>query len=130
MRLAQISDVSVMTSRHQSYISRYLPPRSLGVLPTQISLSDQPVLLATFPLGSFLCLHLLLGTLPAHIRSIDTISTFKRHLKFHLFPSLPLPSSHPVPAPQIRSHEFWRYINLYVYCICNIPIKDDTVAEN
>ena len=24
--------------------------------------------------------------LPAHIRSIDTRSTFKRHLKFHLFP--------------------------------------------
>jgi len=30
--------------------------------------------------------------------------------------SLPLPSSHPVPAPQIRSHDFWRYINFYV-CI-------------
>jgi len=23
----------------------------------------------------------------------------------------PLPSSHPVPAPQVRSHDFWRYIN-------------------
>ena len=33
------------------------------VLPIQISLPDQPVLLATFPLGRFLCLHLLLGTL-------------------------------------------------------------------
>jgi len=28
--------------------------------------------------------------------------------------SLPLLSSHPVPAPQIRSRDFWRYINLYV----------------
>jgi len=33
------------------------------LLPTQISLPDHPVLLATFPLGPFLCLHLLLGTL-------------------------------------------------------------------
>jgi len=36
------------------------------VLPIQISLPDQPVLLATFPLGHFLCLHLLLGTLYLH----------------------------------------------------------------
>ena len=50
------------------------------------------------------------NSLPAHIRSIDTLSTFKRHLKFHLFQ----PASHPVPAPQIRSHDFWRCINLYV----------------
>ena len=57
--------------------------------------------------------------LPAHIRSIDTLSTFKRRLKFHPkignSSSLPLPSSHPVPATQIRCHNFWRYINLYVY---------------
>jgi len=31
--------------------------------------------------------------------------------------SLLLPSRHPVPAPQIRCHNFWRCINLYV-CIC------------
>jgi len=36
------------------------------VLPIQISLPDQPVLLATFPLRPFLCLHLLLGTLYLH----------------------------------------------------------------
>jgi len=33
------------------------------VLPIQIFLLDHPVLLATFPLGPFLCLHLLLRTL-------------------------------------------------------------------
>ena len=33
------------------------------VLPIRISLPDQQVLLATFPPGPFLCLHLLLGTL-------------------------------------------------------------------
>jgi len=34
---------------------------------------------------------------------------------------MPLPSSHPVPAPQIRSHDFWHYINLYVCMyVCNI----------
>ena len=27
------------------------------------------------------------NSLPAHIRSIDTLSAFKRHLKFHLFQS-------------------------------------------
>jgi len=27
------------------------------------------------------------NSLPAHIRSIDTLSTFKRHLKFHIFQS-------------------------------------------
>jgi len=32
--------------------------------------------------------------------------------------SLPLPPSHPVPAPQIRSHDFWRCINLYVAYVC------------
>ena len=37
------------------------------VLPIHITLPDQPVLLATFPLGPFLCLHLLLiGTLYLH----------------------------------------------------------------
>ena len=48
------------------------------------------VLLATFPLGPFLRLHLLLvswNSLLAHIGSIDTLSTFKRHLNFHLFQS-------------------------------------------
>ena len=75
------------------------------------------VLLATFPLGPFLRLHLLLGSwnsLLAHIGSIDTLSTFKRHLNFHLFQSACIPSSHPVPAPQIRSCDVWRHINLYV----------------
>ena len=44
-----------------------------------------------------------------------TLSTFKRHKKIHhLFQSVPLPSSHPVSAPQIRSHDFWRYVNLHV----------------
>ena len=36
------------------------------ILLIQISLPDHPVLLATFPLGPFLCLHLLLGTLYLH----------------------------------------------------------------
>ena len=36
------------------------------ILPIQISLPDQAVLLATFPLGPFLCLHLILGTLYLH----------------------------------------------------------------
>jgi len=55
------------------------------VLPIHISLPVHPVLLATFPLGSFCVCTFYLDSLPAHIRSIDTLSTFKLHLKFHLF---------------------------------------------
>jgi len=43
--------------------------------------------------------------LHANIRSIDTLPTFKRHLNFHLFQSA-FTSSHPMPAPQICSHDF------------------------
>jgi len=50
------------------------------VLPIQISLPDQPVLLATFPRGPFLCLHLLLGTLYLHTFVLSPP-------KFHLFQS-------------------------------------------
>jgi len=53
-------------------ISHYLPHRSLCSSNTNL-LTRPAVLLATFPLG--------------HIRSIDTLSTFKRQLKFHLFQS-------------------------------------------
>jgi len=44
----------------------------LCVFPIQISLPDQPVLLATFPPGPFLCLHLLLGTLHLHTFVLST----------------------------------------------------------
>jgi len=47
-----------------SFLTIFHPNRC--VLPIQISLPDQPVLLATFPLGPFLCLHLLLGTIYPH----------------------------------------------------------------
>ena len=52
------------------------------------------------------------NSLSAHIRSVDTLSTFKRHPKFDLFQSALTVSSHPVPAPRILFHDFWRYINL------------------
>jgi len=41
------------------------------------------------------------NSLPAHIRSLDKLSTFKRQLSLTFFSPLLL-SSHPVPAPQIR----------------------------
>ena len=49
-------------------ISHYLSPRSLRSSNTNLltTLPDQPVLLATFPLGPFLCLYLLLETLHLH----------------------------------------------------------------
>ena len=87
------------------------------VLPIHISLQDQPVLLATFPLGPFLCLHLLLETLYLHKFVLSISHPPLNSTKNSISSSLPLPSSHPVPAPQIHSHDFWRYINLYV-CMC------------
>jgi len=66
------------------------PSSSLIPIPLGIPSPWTVVLLATFPLGPFLRLHLLLGSwnsLLAHIGSIDTLSTFKRHLNFHLFQS-------------------------------------------
>ena len=41
------------------------------------------------------------NSLPAHIRSIKTLSTFKRHLKFHLFPV-------PILRFKVRSTDAWR----------------------
>ena len=86
----------------------------LCVLPIQISLQDHPVLLATFPLGPFLCLHLLLGTLYLHTYVLSTPYPPLNATYNSISSSQPLPSSHPVPAPQIRSHDYWRYKNLYV----------------
>jgi len=57
------------------------------VLPIQISLPDQPVLLATFPRTFSVSAPSTWNSLPAHIRSIDILSTFKRHVQFHLFQS-------------------------------------------
>ena len=92
------------------------------ILPIQISLPDQPVLLATFPLGSFLCLHLLLGTLYLHTFILSTLYPPLNATLNSISSSLPLPSGYPVPAPQISFHDFWRYTNLYVrlyihYCL-------------
>jgi len=66
-------------------ISHYLSSRC--VFPIQISLPDHGVLLATFPLSRAFSVSApsTWNTLPAHIRSVDTLSTFKRHLKFHPF---------------------------------------------
>jgi len=66
-------------------ISHYLPSRSLRSSNTNL-LTRPPGIASNFSSRAF-SLHLLLGTLPAHIRSIDTLSTFKRHLNFHLFQS-------------------------------------------
>jgi len=63
------------------------------------------------------------NSLSAHIRSLDKLSTIKRQLKSHLlqFAFLLLPSSHPVPAPQIRFtilalglYNFLRTIRMHV----------------
>jgi len=52
-------------------ISHYLPPRYLRSSNTNL-LPDHPLVLATFPLGPFLCLHLVLGILYLHTFVLST----------------------------------------------------------
>jgi len=59
--------LSLSTSLN-SFLAVFRP----DVLPIQISLPNHPVLLATFPLGPFLCLRLLLGTLYLHTFVLST----------------------------------------------------------
>ena len=81
----QLIPLSLSTSLN-SFLTRpiFRPDRCVLI---QISLPDHPILLATFPLGPFLCLCILLGTLYLHTFVLETLSIFKRHLKFHLFQS-------------------------------------------
>ena len=63
------------------------------------------------------------NSLPAHIRSIDILSTFKRHLKFHLFHFSFTVQSSGASASALFSR-FWRYINSHVHlCICIWSMK-------
>ena len=90
------------------------PSSSLVPIPLGIPSPWTVVLLATFPLGPFLRLHLLLGSWNsplAHIRSIDTLSTFKRHLNFHLFQSACTVQSSCASA----SDSFSRFLALYKF---------------
>ena len=55
------------------------------------------------------------NSLPSHVRSCETLTTFRRHiLKSHFFHSaLPTAYSDPLPiAPLIRSR--WRFTNLFI----------------
>ena len=68
-------------------ISHYLPPRSLRFSNTHL-LTRPAGITSNFSSRAFSVSALFTwNSLPAHIRSIDTLSTFKRHLKFHLFRS-------------------------------------------
>ena len=89
--------------------------------------TDHPALLATFPLGPFLCLHLLLGTLYLHTFVPLTPYPPLNATENPISSSLLLPSSHHVRAPQIRSHDFGGYINLSV-CMYVCLQSFDTVG--
>ena len=67
------------------------------------------------------------NTLPAHIRSIDTLSTFKRHIKFHIFQSAFTVTSSCASALDSFSR-FWRYINLHK-CMYACMYKQQVVGE-
>ena len=89
--------------------------------------TDHPALLATFPLGPFLCLHLLLGTL--YLQTFVPLTPYPplNATENPISSSLLLPSSHHVRAPQIRSHDFGGYINLSV-CMYVCLQSFDTVG--
>ena len=56
------------------------------------------------------------NSLPSHVRSCETLTTFRRHLKSHFFHSA-LPTAYrPISAPLIRS-QLWRFINLFTYLL-------------
>ena len=76
------------------------------------------------------------NSLPAHVRCIDNLCTFKRRLKSHLFQSAFTAYSHSLPAPPIRSSRFWRSINwvvcMYVdsYLVYNTTVRILTNTVN
>ena len=68
-------------------ISHYVPPRSLRSSNTNL-LTRPAGITRNFSSRAFsVSAPSTWNSLPAHIRSIDTLSTFKCHLKFHLFQS-------------------------------------------
>ena len=94
-------------------ISHYLPPRSMHSSNTNL-LTRAAGITSNFSSRAFsVSAPSTWNSLPAHIRSIDTLSTFKRHLKFHLFQSAFTVYSFCASASDSFSR-FWRYINLYV----------------
>ena len=55
--------------------------------PPMVTLLFLPVLNHPLPLELFVYLRLIIGILPAHIRSSDSLVTFRSRLKSHLFSS-------------------------------------------
>ena len=105
---------------HHSYTSLFSQVKQVA-----ISSSRRPVWCALLwrylqrkykyiPLGHFLFAHHPPRTLPAHIRSLDKLSTFKRQLKSHLFQSAFAVYSPSASASDSFNVRFWRYINLHV----------------
>jgi len=66
------------------------------------------------------------NSLPAHIRSIDTLSTFKRHLKFHLFQSAFTVQSSCASAPDLFSRflALYKFVRMYVHALAvTLPVR-------
>jgi len=90
-------------------ISHYIFHPDPCVLPIQISL---PVIrpagiTSNFSSRAFSLSDLVLGTLYLHTFVVSIPYPRLNATQNSISSSLPLPSSHPVPAPQIRSHDFW-----------------------
>ena len=66
-------------------ISHYLPHRSLRSSNTNLLTRPAGITSNVSSRAFSVSAPSTWNSLPSHIRSIDTLSTFKRHLKFHLF---------------------------------------------
>jgi len=108
-----------MTSYVFFELSHTFSPTPPVLYRTSIETIVNPTFLVVYPAmrRPFLCLHLLLGTLYLQTFVLSTSYPPSNATWNSISSSLPLPSSHPVPAPQIRFRDFWRCINLCV-CMC------------
>jgi len=94
-------------------ITHYLPPRAL-CSSNYNTLARPYSITSDFSSRAFCFRTINLNSLPAHIRSLDKLSTFKPPLKTHIFQSA-LAVLSPYASASDSLFLFWHYINLYVY---------------
>jgi len=79
--------VSAIETRRTSHSVSYTPTRTLRSINTGLLVLPTGVISHFASRSFFVSFPSVWNSLPAHVRSIDNLSTFKRHLKAHLFQS-------------------------------------------
>jgi len=107
-------------------ISHYLPHRSLRSSNTNL-LTRPPGITSNFSSRAFSVSEpSTWNSLPARTRSIDTLSTFKRHLKFYLFQSVFTVQSSCASAPDLFSRFLapYKFVCMYVHALAvTLPVR-------